>query len=104
MSDNVKRAIEQKLRKGEWPCKAPYDYNNISLDGDKADIIVDEYATAILRKAFELYATGAYLIELLCKKLKDEYNVDWGTSYIDKVFNQQVFVAQFFVNKVFYLL
>ncbi len=35
MSDNVKRAIEQKLRKGEWPAKAPYGYKNIINADDK---------------------------------------------------------------------
>jgi len=29
ISDNVKRAHEQKLRKGEWLSKAPYGYKNI---------------------------------------------------------------------------
>jgi DNA invertase Pin-like site-specific DNA recombinase len=29
ISDNVKRAQEQKLRKGEWLSKAPFGYKNI---------------------------------------------------------------------------
>ncbi|MDR3646629.1 MAG: recombinase family protein [Candidatus Babeliales bacterium] len=29
ISDNVKRAQEQKLRKGEWLAKAPYGYKNV---------------------------------------------------------------------------
>ncbi len=41
----------------------------------------------IIQKAFELYATGAYSMALLCKKLKDEHGLDWSISYIDKVFN-----------------
>ncbi len=45
ISDNVKRAIELKLRKGEWPSRAPYGYKNISLPGDKKDIVVDEYGS-----------------------------------------------------------
>lgn len=50
ISDNVKRAIEQKLRKGEWPAKAPYGYKNVALDGDRTDIICDEYAAGIVQK------------------------------------------------------
>ena len=38
-------------------------------DGN-TDIIVDEYAAHIIKKVFELYATGAYSMELLCKKIK----------------------------------
>lgn len=90
ISDNVKRAMEQKLRKGEWIAKAPYGYRNIMV-GDKKDICVDEYAKHIVVKAFELYATGAFSLELLCKKLKNDYNVIWSVSYIDKVFNNHFY-------------
>ena len=58
ISDNVKRALEQKLRKGEWPGMAPYGYKNITKEGDQSDIIVDEFQASIVKKAFELYATG----------------------------------------------
>ncbi len=87
ISDNVKRALEQKLRKGEWSWRAPYGYKNITLEGGKTDIIMDEYAANIVRKAFELYATGGFSLALLCEKLKADYGVDWSVSYIDKVFN-----------------
>src|SRR3984957_17941430 len=68
ISDNVRRAMEQKLRKGEWLSKAPFGYKNITKPGDVTDIIVDEHNSHILIKTFEWYATGAYSMELLCKK------------------------------------
>ena len=35
VGDNVKRAIKQKIRKGEWLAKAPYGYKNIvAPDGE----------------------------------------------------------------------
>lgn len=87
ISDNVKRAIEQKLRKGEWPAKAPYGYKNISLGSDKTTIIVDEFAAEVVRKAFELYATGAFSFSTLCKKINADYGVTWASSNVDKMFN-----------------
>ena len=87
ISDNVKRAIEQKLRKGEWPAKAPYGYKNISLGGDKTGIIVDEFASEVVRKAFEFYATGAFSFNTLRKKIKDDYGVDWAHGNVDKILN-----------------
>jgi len=57
ISDNVRRAMEQKLRKGEFPAKAPYGYKNIKTATGSADIIIDEYASEIVKIAFELYAT-----------------------------------------------
>ena len=69
ISDNVKRAMEQKLRKGEWLSKAPFGYKNIKREDGTSDIIVDEYASGIVKKLFELYATGAFSMGLLCDKL-----------------------------------
>jgi len=91
ISDNVKRAQEQKLRNGEWIAKAPYGYKNIKLPGDKTDIVVDEYASKIAQKAFELYATGAYSLALLCNKIKDDYGVVWTASHLDKIFNNHFY-------------
>ena len=73
ISDNVKRALEQKLCRGEWPAKAPYGYKNIRHSDGKSDIVVDEYAAHIIRKAFELYATGAFSMDLLCEKINKDY-------------------------------
>lgn len=98
ISDNVKRAIEQKLRKGEWVAKAPYGYKNVTRENDKKDIELDEYAAHIVRKAFELYATGAYSMELVCKKIKEDYGLDWSISYINKVFNNPFYYGEMRVN------
>ena len=91
ISDNVKRAQEQKLRKGEWLSKASYGYKNITLDSNRTDIIIDEYAACIVRKVFEFYATGAYSMDLLSKKLKNEYGLDWSISYVNKVLNNHFY-------------
>jgi site-specific DNA recombinase len=85
ISDNVKRAIEQKLHKGEWLAKAPYGYKNIRKPDGSTDIIIDEYAASIIKKAFELYATSAYSMELLCEKLKKEYCISWTKGYLGKI-------------------
>jgi site-specific DNA recombinase len=91
ISDNVKRANEQKLRKGEWTGKAPYGYKNITKSDNKKDVIIDEKTSPIIYRAFDLYATGAYSMTLLCKKLNTEYGVSWSKSYIDKVLNNHFY-------------
>ena len=85
ISDNVKRATEQKLRKGEWPGKAPYGYKNITLPNNQTDIVVDDGLACIVQKAFELYATGSYSMDLLCSKIKEDCHVDWAKGFLDKV-------------------
>ena len=82
ISDNVKRAREQILRKGEWPGKAPYGYKNIRVNG-KSDIVVSEYESAIARIMFELYGTGAYSLDLLKIKLQKDFNISFPRSFID---------------------
>ena len=87
VSDNVKRSIEQKLRKGELPGKAPFGYKNIDLTADKTDIVLDEEKAYIVRKAFELYSTKAYSLSTLCTKIKAEYHISWIPGVLDKMLN-----------------
>lgn len=102
ISDNVKRAIEQKISRGEWPGKAPYGYQNIELENGNVDIVVDKYAACIVQKAFELYATGTYSIELVCKKLKEEHGIDWRVNYLHKIFNNPFYHGQMRIKKKHY--
>ena len=62
LSENVKRGLRQKLRRGEWPGQAPIGYVNnlrnhtIEIDREKAPII---------RKLFRAYASGKYTLKEL---------------------------------------
>lgn len=91
ISDNVKRAQEQKLRKGEWLAKAPFGYKHIKLEDGRKDIIIDDYNATIVQKIFELYATGSTSMPLLVGKVKQDYNLDWGTSHFDKMLNNHFY-------------
>ncbi len=85
ISDNVRRGIEQKLRKGEWPGKAPFGYKNIVLENGKNDIAVDDYNAIVLKQVYELYATGTYSMQTLRKKFADQYGIKWSSGFIDMV-------------------
>lgn len=87
MSDNIRRANEQKLRKGEWLSKAPFGYKNVKNEQGFNDIIVDEYGAHIIRKVFELYGSGGYSMELLCKKIKDEHGIKWPKGSLAAILN-----------------
>lgn len=73
ISDNVKRTIEYKLGKGEWIGKAPVGYLNADdpITG-KSTVILDKARTYLVKRAFELYATGNYSFGKLSKLLKKE--------------------------------
>jgi len=85
ISDNVKRAQEQMLRMGTYPTKPPYGYKRVPISKDKTEIVVDEFGSRIVQKAFEWYATSGFLMDLLRKKIKDELGVDWSKGMLDKV-------------------
>lgn len=102
ISDNVKRALEQKLRQGQWPSKAPYGYLNIWHPDGKSDIVVDEYASRIVQKTFELYGTAAFSMELLRKKINTEYNLNWSKGYLDYMLKQDFYCGIMTWNGVQY--
>ena len=67
LSENVKRGIRQKLRNGIWPSWAPMGYLN---DIATHTIHVDKERAPLIKKAFELYATGNYTV----KEIRDMVN------------------------------
>ncbi len=74
ISDNVKRAFEQKRRSGEWTGPVCLGYLNISLNEEKRlrkDIIIDPERGHLILKMFELYSTGLYSLETLRLKMTE---------------------------------
>ncbi|MBU0624920.1 recombinase family protein [Patescibacteria group bacterium] len=71
ISDNVKRAFEEKRRNGEWTGKAPLGYMNIKTDDEKSDIIPDPQTSHIIVEMFELYAAGKGSIRTLQDRAYD---------------------------------
>jgi len=62
LRENVKRGLRQKIRNGVWPGWAPVGYlNNVRTRG----VDIDPEKSRLVRKVFELYATGAYPLHSL---------------------------------------
>jgi len=102
ISDNVKRAQEQKLRKGEWLSKAPFGYKNIRLENGNSDIVVNEHDAHIVKRVFELYATGAFSMELLCKRVKEEFSLSWPKGYLGKLLKNRFYHGTMIVKNKSY--
>ncbi len=60
LSENTKRGLRQKVRRGEYPSLAPVGYIN---DPRTKTIMVDRKRAPIIRRAFELYAQGNMRLE-----------------------------------------
>jgi len=66
LSENVKRGIRQKLRRGEWPGLAPLGYMN---NPKTRTIEPDQMKARVIKKAFEEYAQGRHTLESLGQRL-----------------------------------
>ncbi len=62
LSENTKRGLREKIRRGEYPAFAPLGYLN-----DKGKIVVDEEAAPLVKGLFALCAEGKYTIAELQK-------------------------------------
>ncbi len=60
LSENTKRGLRQKVRRGEYPSVAPIGYIN---DVRTKSIVVDRKKARIIRQVFELYAKGNSRLE-----------------------------------------
>ena len=68
LSENIKRGIRQKLRNGIWPARAPVGYLN---DRNHRTIVVDPETAPLVRKTFELYATGNYALHEVRNRMNE---------------------------------
>src|SRR3989339_220980 len=68
LSENIKRGHRQKLRKGIWPGFAPLGYLNNSRT---KNIDLDNEKSVLVRKCFELYATGDNTLKNIKQFLAD---------------------------------
>jgi len=59
LSENTKRGLRQKVRRGEYPSMAPVGYLN---DPRTKTIVVDPVRAPVVKEAFTLFATGTYRI------------------------------------------
>ena len=60
LSENVKRGLRQKVRRGEYPGVAPTGYLNNRLT---KKMVPDPERFKLIKKIFELYATGNYSLK-----------------------------------------
>ncbi|HUW21128.1 MAG TPA: recombinase family protein [Candidatus Bathyarchaeia archaeon] len=66
LSEEVKKGQKEKVAQGWLPTKPPPGYKTIGERGHKIHVI-DEEVAPLIRKMFELYATGNYSLKKLTK-------------------------------------
>ena len=81
LSENTKRGLRQKVKRGEYPSVAPIGYIN---DVRTKSIIVDRKKARIIRQVFELYAKGNSRLEDICDFLAQRGILSRGGKRIHK--------------------
>lgn len=81
LSEEVKKGMRQKIIKGGWPHRVPRGYAIIKTVSDRSGSIeVHPKDGPLMKRAFELYATGWYSVESLAKRLaRDGLRAQNGT-------------------------
>ena len=68
LSDNVKKGQKEKIAQGWLPTKPPIGYKTIGDKGHKTHVI-DEDKAPMIKKMFELYASGRYSLKTLVNEM-----------------------------------
>ena len=107
ISDNVKRGNLYALNNGEYPGKPPIGYEKLILPNGKKTFIHDKTRAYLVKKIFELYASGIYSLADLQKKCK-EWNLTSNKSIkgnpitknvIDDIIKDPFYYGEMYIKK-----
>lgn len=100
MKEEVEKGIIEKIESGVYPSIAPIGYYNTMDKRGRHIIAVDEDKRAIIKKAFELYATGNYSARTINDMLYPEGLTNrngnkLAKSTIERMFKNIFYIGQF---------
>lgn len=107
ISDNVRRSFEQKRRRGEWTGRAPLGYMHVKGETLPSDIVPDPDTAHIVRRLFELYATGQESTRTIQAKahemgLRGRSGRRLSSSMTDYLLNNPFYYGEARVNELTY--
>ncbi|MDP1845731.1 MAG: recombinase family protein [Candidatus Moranbacteria bacterium] len=81
LSENTKRGLRQKVRRGEYPSLAPIGYIN---DSRTKTVVIDRKKSKIIKSAFELYAQNNSRLEDIANFLAQHSIVSRNGKYLTR--------------------
>lgn len=70
LSEEVRKGQTEKAEQGIWPSCASIGYINVEIASGKRGIAPDQQRADLVRRAFELYATGNYSLKQLVSQAR----------------------------------
>ena len=109
--DNLKeetiKGLNKKAEQGNYPCRAPYGYINVK-DGKKNHIAPDPETAPMVKKIYNLYASGNYSLKSLANELyKTGFfycpsTPRFPTSVLQRMLNNPIYYGKFrFKDKLY---
>lgn len=100
LSENVKRSLEWKVKKGQIIGPAPLGYLNAKDDKGDSTVIIDPARGPLIHRFFTEYATGAFTLSDMVRKCKK-----WGlrtkkNAYISKTTLFQIVQNSFYYGEM----
>ncbi len=97
LSENTKRGLREKVRRGEFPHQAPIGYLN---DYRTKKIIVDRERAPIVKEVFEIYATGEATLDtvrdFLGKRgVRSSNGKAVGRSFVSRLLSNPIYYGHF---------
>ena len=99
LSENTKRGLRQKVRRGEYPGRAPIGYIN---DVRIKRVVVDTRRSPVVLAAFELYATGTQRLQDIAIFLSSHKITTKGGKLLTKDQIKRILVNPFYYGHFLY--
>jgi site-specific DNA recombinase len=92
LRDEVKKGMREKAEQGIYPGRAPFGYRNNRLT---RSVDVDENRAPVLRRIFELYASGMHSLTTLRKAIFEESGVRINRAYLETILKSPFYIGRF---------
>jgi site-specific DNA recombinase len=92
LREEVEKGMREKAEQGIYPSRPPFGYRNNTLEHT---IEVDPERVPIIKRMFDLYASGQYSLELVWKALKQEFDIKFCKSHVEKLLKNSFYVGTF---------
>ena len=110
LSEEIRKGINEKVNQGYYPSYAPLGYcNSVELiNGEKIKTIqIEDKTSFIVKKLFELYATGSYSLKDLAEYankegLRNKKGKNFVKCTIHKMLKNPIYYGYFRWNNTLY--
>src|ERR1700693_2074510 len=92
LREEVRKGMREKAEQGIYPSRPPIGYQNNKLE---RTIEVDPRKAPLATRMFDLYASGRHSLASLRKAILDEFGINLGKGYIDRVLKNPFYKGAF---------